>query len=124
MKLDKDLIRAILLEVESWPPTQYEGRALELDGHEAAAVSYHLMVLGEAGYLVVDDVGYTGSDIEFEAVRLTYAGHEYVDAVRNPEIWKQTKAAAGKAGSLSLKVIIEVASALGAQTAKAALGLS
>lgn len=123
MKLDKDLVRAILLEIESWPPTQYDMRQVEIEGYDARAIGYHLMLLGEAGLLIVEDAGCIGEDLLFEATRLTYAGHAYVDNVRDPEIWRKTKAAAGKAGSVSLKVLVEIASSLASQAARAAAGL-
>lgn len=54
--------------------------------------------------------------------RLTWQGHEFVDEVRDPEIWRKTKEGAEKVGSWSIKLLGELAA--GFVRAKAAeLGL-
>lgn len=122
MKLDRELVRAILLEVERRPPTQYQSEAVELEGWTEEEIGYHLMILGEAGYLEIEDVGYLGRELAFEATRLTYAGHEYVDTIRDPEVWRRTKDAAGKVGSSSLQVLLEIGKAVAKQIISERLG--
>lgn len=123
MKLDRDLIRAILLDVEARPPTQFQSTAVELDGWTEEEIGYHLMILGEAGYLEVEDVGYLGRELAFEATRLTYGGHEYVDTIRDPEVWRRTKDAAGKVGSSGLQALLEIGKAMGKQIIRERLGV-
>ena len=40
---------------------------------------------------------------------MSWAGHEFLDKVRDPEIWRQTKAGAAKVGSWSVKFLGELA---------------
>lgn len=44
-------------------------------------------------------------------VRLTWAGHDYLDGIRDPAIWRHTKRAAGKLGSWSLETVGAIARA-------------
>lgn len=43
---------------------------------------------------------------DWRAQRLTY-GHEYVDTIRDGEVWRKTKEVAGKAGAFSLQLLLE-----------------
>ena len=45
-------------------------------------------------------------------LRLTWAGHDYLDAVRDPEIWKQTRAGAEKVGGFTIDLLKELAKGL------------
>ncbi|NNJ16344.1 DUF2513 domain-containing protein [Pseudomonas putida CSV86] len=121
MKLDKDLVRDILLAVEahdepdSWLP-------LEIPGKSDTETSYHVMLLAEAGLLKADDVG-SMSTFEWNATRLTYKGHEFLDTVRDPEIWRRTKSGAEKAGVAGLGMLVELGKAYGKQMLKERLGI-
>ena len=41
--------------------------------------------------------------------RLTWAGHDYLDAVRDPKIWHKTKEATDKVGSWTFEIVKELA---------------
>lgn len=49
---------------------------------------------------------------EFIPMNLTDKGHDYLDSIRDPEIWKQTKAGAAKVGGFSLELIGDLAKGL------------
>jgi hypothetical protein len=52
-------------------------------------------------------------------VRMKMAGHEYLDSVRSPEVWKKTKTALGKVGgSAALEVVKDVAGKILAELLK------
>lgn len=108
MKLEKELVRGILLAVESHEGSVYEAVPLAFDDFSDRHVAYHVMLLCEAGYLVGEDLSCMGSDLEWEAQRLTYAGHEFLDTIRDAEVWRRTKDAAGKVGGASLQVVLEL----------------
>ena len=55
--------------------------------------------------------------------RLTYAGHEFLDAVRDGEVWRRTKEGAAKAGGAGLKLMLQLGVAYGKQVAAERLGL-
>ena len=43
-------------------------------------------------------------------VRITWEGHEFLDKVRDPEIWKKTKDGASRLNSWGVKLVGELAS--------------
>lgn len=102
MKRDLDLIRLILLEVE-------EGDSFPLDTYTMAQILYHKNLLIEAN-LVYGKTLY-GEDRILAVVidRLTWEGHEFLDTIRHPAVWQQTKATVNKFGSAPIVVIKEIA---------------
>jgi hypothetical protein len=67
-------------------------------------VRYHLTLLMEAGFIDGKPAA------EMPMIRsLTMAGHDFLDKVRDPEIWAKTKAGAKLAGSFSLKLLGDLA---------------
>lgn len=56
MNLDKDLLRKILLAVEAREEDPPGWTELNLEGREALDVSYHVMLLHEAGLIVGQDL--------------------------------------------------------------------
>jgi hypothetical protein len=121
VKLDKELVREILLAVEAadkpdrWIP-------LAISGKSDVETSYHVMLLAEAGFLKAHDVGGMNS-FEWQATRLTYRGHEFLDVVRDPEIWRRTKEGAEKAGVSAVGMLLEIGKAYGKQLLKERLGI-
>lgn len=88
MKRDMNLIRDLLLLVEA------DGDDSELCskyGHEV--VAGHAAILVDAG-LVEGGVacGSNGKPITSKIIRLTWAGHEFLDNARNDTIWNKTMA--------------------------------
>lgn len=119
MKRDMDLIRSLLLEIEggrvSFSTLSKEtADTLGLDPQEALsreeaeALEYHLDLLREAGF--AEFIELSGGYWQVE--RITWKGHEFIDSIRDPEIWRQTKAGAAKVGSFSVKTLADVAVAL------------
>ena len=56
--------------------------------------------------------------------RLTYQGHEFLDTIRDGEVWRRTKAGAEKIGGASIGFIWELAKAYGKQLVTERLGFS
>lgn len=54
---------------------------------------------------------------------MTWNGHEFLDAVRDPEIWQKTKDGASKVGSASIEFLWEMAKAYAKHLAKERLGM-
>lgn len=122
MKLDKDLVREILLAVEASEEDPLGWTELNLEGREALDVSYHVMLLHEAGLLVGQDLS-ADEGLEWLPKRLTYKGHEFLDTVRDGEVWELTKTGAEKVGSASLGLLFELGKAYGKQVLKDRLGI-
>ena len=57
-----------------------------------------------------------------EVERLTWEGCEFLDTVRSPEVWRRSKEAAGKVGSVSISVLAELAKGIAKSMLKDHLG--
>ena len=108
MKRGMDLIRAILLSIEA----EEHGFAtkIEIPNYTQGKIGYHAVLLGEAGLAVVSNVTTFGAKSpQALVVRLTWSGHEFLDAARDKSIWNQAK---DKIGSANIQVWLTVLSAL------------
>jgi Hypothetical protein (DUF2513) len=86
MKRDLDLIRSLLLTVES------DGEHAVPTGRTDEEVADHAQQLIEEG--LVEGVvvrNHQNVPTGFAIARLTSKGHDFIDATRNPNIWKKTK---------------------------------
>lgn len=122
MKLDKDLVREILLAVEAHDKPPLGWMTLELGGHAPDLVSYHVMQLDGAGFIVGQKLGGMNS-FKWEPKHLTYQGHEFLETIRDGEVWALTKNGAEKVGSASLGLMLELGKAYGKQVLKDRLGI-
>ena len=89
MKRDMDLVRKILLELED-TPYELGGFDLELEGHSPDQISYHVMLLNEAGLIEANDLSTLGGP-KWRPKRLTWAGHEFIEASRDESRWEKAK---------------------------------
>jgi Hypothetical protein (DUF2513) len=106
VKRDMDLVRTILLAIEARPFTGTPS-VLSIPGEDQGAVNYHLLLLKEAGYIdVVTMKGLGPGGPQVWPSRLTWEGHEFIDAARNETVWKeawgQVKA---KGGGIAVEVL-------------------
>ena len=78
---------------------------------DAKTMAYQTLLLGEAGLLIVssDHVGFETEERGIPTcmpMRLTWAGHEFLDAARNESFWKTaTKNVVQKTGGLMFDVL-------------------
>ena len=122
MKLDKDLLREILLAIEANDQPPLGWMTLKIDGQAPELVSYHVMLLHEAGFILGEKLGGL-NHFKWEPKRLTYQGHEFLDTVRDSQVWELTKTGAEKVGSASLGLLLELGKAYGKQVLKERLGI-
>jgi len=107
MKRDMNIIRQILLNVED---DKYQlGETVRLPGVPDEICGHHVALIMDAGLAVghlhkSDSYGIGGADIE----RLTSAGHDFCDGIRQDTIWNKAMAHVIKPGaSLGLPVLVE-----------------
>ena len=115
MKRDMDLVKAILLKLENTDCIGF------IDDYSAPQVNYHVALLQDAG-LIVNDGYYdaTSPAMQFRT-RMTWSGHEFLDASRNNSLWERAKKITlEKTGALTFEVLKAVL----AQLAKEAVGLT
>lgn len=106
MKLEKELVREILLQVEasSDPMGWVE---VTVPGHSEEEIAYHVEILDEAGFIEAQDLT-TMSGYDWRPQRLTYDGHEFLDTIRDAEAWRFTKEVAKNAGVSGLKALFDI----------------
>lgn len=113
MKQNIDCIRDTLLTVEKDVP---------LDGHidlknltlpnsyDRDDIVYSLKLLKEANYLNVTLTGASNTYYLVWIGNMTYDGHQFLDSIRNANVWQSTKDKIANFGSdLSLSLISQVA---------------
>ncbi|KZB99366.1 hypothetical protein AU375_04442 [Methylobacterium radiotolerans] len=128
MKRDMDLVREVLLKLEALPMrpgsmiviSGYD-EEMAIDGHKPEEVEYHMTMLRNAGFLDSPGAQPAGNGITFRS--LTWEGHDFLDTVRDPEVWKRTKAGASKVGGWTFEFIKQVGTAYLKQVAKERLHL-
>ena len=123
MKRDLDLLRDILLHIEE---KDLGNRAWIKDWGNLEKVdnkvrTEHIYMLYEAGFIEVTDASVIGQNgRRFYPKRITMAGHDYLDSVRDPKIWKSTKSKLSKIGGSTTLAIIQ---AVAVKVAMVKLGL-
>ena len=91
MKRDMDLVRLILLEIEHCNDGAPLQMNFEIPNYTPEQVSYHLMILNDSGLIEASDLSTMGRGIFWRPKRLTWFGHEFLDAARNDSNWEKAK---------------------------------
>jgi hypothetical protein len=108
MKRDLELIRKILLAVEDGK------QPLFLTDHNSSEICYQVQCLLDYSYVegkvLWNGVGETQVPVTCVVKRITMAGHDYLDSVRDPKVWTKTKSVLENVGgSAALEVVKDVA---------------
>ena len=109
MKRDMDRVRAILLQIESLKGPSLKD--LIEDGttnEDFEELVYNLNLLVEAGF-VSGIEAHTMRSKNWGRLDLTWQGHEFLDDIRDSNIWRMTKEGAVAVGGASVKVLWEMA---------------
>jgi len=113
MKRDMDLLRSLLLKVEEQPPFG-PFTTPEVPGHSEDELYYHAKLAEDAGFVEADFM-MDG----FIVTRLTYAGHEFLDAAREETLWNKAKQIVlSNAGTLTVEALKTALSMLMQQAAR------
>jgi hypothetical protein len=118
MKRDLDLCRQILQQVEDHDKAM-GAVPLNIEGHSAEEVSYHVMLLAKAGLLEAFDFTSTAG-FNWQPKRLTWEGHEFLDSIRNDTVWNSVKKTVMEKGGA---IPFELLKLLALQAAKSLFGL-
>ena len=89
-----EIIRAILLRLESTNTPNTNVNANSFDGLPEHEVAYNMRLLSEAGYIeanIVDSHSGNGNIDVALAHRITNTGHDLLDTIRNESVWKKVK---------------------------------
>ena len=112
MKRDMDLVRSILLDLESLP-TPSQGYYF-LEGADEDAFDHSMKVMLDQGLIEAQKWGtHDRPRGRWHAmVRLTWAGHDFLDTIRDDEVWQKTKAGVKAAGGFSFDLMKALAKGL------------
>jgi hypothetical protein len=90
MERDMDLIRRLLLRIEANDKAPLRVADLsEADPQDA--VLYHLQLIDEAGLIKATPLAVDAGVVDYLVDRLTWQGHEFVDAARDDRTWTRVK---------------------------------
>ncbi|WP_320533917.1 DUF2513 domain-containing protein [Robbsia andropogonis] len=111
MTRDMDLIRELMLKLEALPSggivrITADDAAIQIEGHSPEEAFYHLGLIKNASFIHSAGSGRMGS-IEFAG--LTWAGHDFLDSVRSPDVWDKTKAVVDAAGGFTVDLLVATA---------------
>ena len=115
MKLDINCIREILLYLESLPygQTTTPDKMASLDSfhYSKNEIQYNSLKLYEGEYIIVLQVNFIDSamPIMAEITDITFAGHQFLESIRNDEIFSKAKQISSKVGNMSLSIIQSIA---------------
>ena len=121
MKLNYDCVRSVLLTVEKSKtideelninPLAVETIFEQLPKYEDNEILYTIEKLKEAGYINAALHFAAGHFIDGAVSSITYSGHEYLDNIREPEVWRKVKTMLKNAGATTLPLISQAAQML------------
>lgn len=114
-----DLARQILLSIEE-KSDDSEFSLTAKESEKQTLLDYQVALLSDAHLIQAAKITYHNGSIKWRIERLTWEGHEFLDAARNETRWNQAKKTIGeKGGSLTFDVLKAVL----AQLARQAVGL-
>ena len=122
MRRDMDLVRQILLAVEEREEEDLRRSTLSVEGYGEQAVARHVEIMQEAGLVDAHVMRADGvPPYAARVFRLTWEGHDFLEATRNETVWAKTKQfVKEKGGGASLAIMKAVA----VRFAKEQFGLS
>lgn len=126
LKKSDDLLRVLLLRIEEHLPKDTGGplsakelmypndETVSVISEEFLVANEHLRLLMEKGFLDAIETGVSSNPFNqiIRVWRLTWLGHEFLDSIRDPEIWSKTKEGAVASGGFSLEIIGALAKGL------------
>ncbi|WP_231730349.1 DUF2513 domain-containing protein [Novosphingobium sp. Fuku2-ISO-50] len=115
-----DLIRDLLLKIggrqrsfDLLPPEIAEILGVSSEGRlpreQAELLEYHLTLLDNAGLITIQA---KLSGAVWQIGQITWAGHNFLDTIRDPAIWRETKVGVKQAGGFSLDLLKALAKGL------------
>ncbi len=117
MRFSRDVAREMLLNIEEkWSAegpsrSQLENLGMLAPGTPMDSINYHLRKLEEAGFIVLaltsiqskpDEPG----RLHHYPASLTYAGHQFLDDIRDSGQWQKIKEITGPVGFTTMKALM------------------
>lgn len=110
MKLNQDLVRSLLLQIEdkTGPYEPLELSDISIKDYSYEEILYTTERLLEAGYITarLEPTKLRCNQVIYS---LTWEGHRFLDTVRDSAVWRSTKDVAKKMSSVSLNIMLHIA---------------
>ena len=112
MKRDMNTIRDILLKIEETPRERLD--YLEPPtGCSYTKMTEHLIMLDDAGFIEGELIA-TFQERRYLVHNITWDGHDYLETIRNPEVWKKVQEKLKPVGGdFAVEVVKELAITVG-----------
>ena len=96
MKRDMDLVRKILIKMESnWGYEYFQEAKIRIEGYSDSAVHYHLRIMIEKGLITTsfpEGISTVNSTyVEYMPETITWEGQEFLEAIREEGTWEKIK---------------------------------
>ena len=123
MQLNPDCVRDLMLTLEKYlqftealeAPILLFNELLMLSpvsSHTKQDVAYTTLKLIEANYISAHVTEADDSFLEAVYFSITYSGHQFLENIRNPDVWQETKSKARKIGSYALNILSQIAAGI------------
>jgi DNA-binding transcriptional ArsR family regulator len=89
MKRDMDLVRKIMLAVEA-SERPLDSSLIRIAGYTPETITEHMRLLNEAGLIEGISAYSVEHRLKWIELRLTWNGHDFLDAARNENVWMET----------------------------------
>lgn len=114
MHLNHDCVRDILLETEKLEYNHYLTlndfvNNFLFSSYMPEEILYAVEKLDEAGFINVRILKDLSGYSNFFIFSLTWEGHEFLDNIRNKDVWQDVKLSIAKVGNVSLDIVAELA---------------
>lgn len=116
MRRDMDLIRGLLLKLEALETTPGGFYSLDphseefaIEGYTQDEIEHHLSMIYRAGFVDYGSgsMGSLSGNLHFGD--LTWEARDFLDAVREPKVWVETKTRAEKVGGWTVGILTDIA---------------
>lgn len=109
MRRDLDLVREILLWMESLPEGSAANQEPQIPERTAEEIGFHAHLMAQAGLITAADIG--GSFAltpQAMPLSITWQGYEFLDASRDDTIWQKAKRTVLASGaSIAFNLLLE-----------------
>lgn len=130
MKRDMDLVRTILEHCEKGTGQITSAECLNM-WRNSDEVIHHVRIMADGGLLMPliahirtkDGLGVVQDHQTATAHRITWKGHDFLDATRQPERWSRVKEIAAQAGGVSFQVLLDLARKLTWEAVRRQMGM-
>lgn len=119
MKRNMDLVRSLLLQIEECPHG-YPPNHVKVDGHTEEEIGYHFLLMLEAGLIEGNECSTIGCPSPSALpIRLTWSGHDFLDACRDQGRWQKAQGIFSKVGGVTMDAAMKILTDLITQQATA-----